>query len=337
MLPNARPMHLSSKRIVRISLSIAAIKRRSIISIEFQPLSQSVWQIRVSNEPPSEHDRISPIGIQRCESVVAAVVTRRKELDVCFLKDGAEGRKGVVSGRGGSAGADSLDRRAGPEGVELGVLREDLVETRLDHVDICEAMFSGESCDLLAHIRPVLVGIAVLGVLEVVVRRETDARLVGANCRSHALDDFEGELCAPFDRAAVGIGAHVDVVVQELVQEIAVRRVNLYSVEAGFNSTLGSRTIFNNELGDLFCSEGLWWGCAVGITSQAVAGNGYVAGGNGRDAPEERWDGCATYVPELTEDETSLGVHGIGDLLPACDLAGSKNAWNIYNRYQYDV
>jgi hypothetical protein len=53
--------------------------------------------------------------------------------------------------------------------------------------------------------------------LIVVVRRETDADFVCSNGRSHGFDDFEGEAAAVLDRAAVCIGAFINVVVEELL------------------------------------------------------------------------------------------------------------------------
>ena len=46
--------------------------------------------------------------------------------------------------------------------------------------------------DLLAKVLPVLVGVAVLGRLEVVIRAETDADAVGANSLRALLDDLQG-------------------------------------------------------------------------------------------------------------------------------------------------
>jgi spore coat polysaccharide biosynthesis protein SpsF (cytidylyltransferase family) len=59
--------------------------------------------------------------------------------------------------------------------------------------------------------------IRVSSILIVVVRRETDADFVCSNGRSHGFDDFEGEAAAVLDRAAVCIGAFINVVVEELL------------------------------------------------------------------------------------------------------------------------
>jgi hypothetical protein len=46
--------------------------------------------------------------------------------------------------------------------------------------------------DLLAKVLPVLIGVTVLGRLEVVIRAETNANAVGANSLRALLDDLEG-------------------------------------------------------------------------------------------------------------------------------------------------
>lgn len=66
------------------------------------------------------------------------------------------------------------------------------------------------------------VGVRVFGVLVVVVGGETDADFVCADGGGDGLDDFEGEAASVFDGAAVGVCAGVDVVVEELLEEVAV-------------------------------------------------------------------------------------------------------------------
>jgi hypothetical protein len=94
-------------------------------------------------------------------------------------------------------------------------------------VHVRDAVLLGERSDLLAEVCPVVVGVRVARVLVVVIGGETDAYSVGANCVGDGFDDFDREADAVFDGAAVGVGALVDVVVEELLEEIAVGAVYL--------------------------------------------------------------------------------------------------------------
>ena len=203
----------------------------------------------------------------------------------------------MVSGVGRGACTDGLDCSSGLEGLDLGVLGENLVETWLDHVYIGKAMLSWEGSDLLADICPVLVWVGVLGVLEVVVWRETDSGFVGANGGCDTLDDFKWKLEAAFDGATVGVCANVDVIMKELVEQVAVGSVNFNTIKTSLNGALGGSTVFYNQLGDLLWCERLWWGCTVGFTSQAITRDGNIARRNGWGATEEGWNSCAAYVP----------------------------------------
>ena len=66
------------------------------------------------------------------------------------------------------------------------------------------------------------VWVGVFGVLVVVVWGEPDADFGGADGIRDGADYFEGEAAAVFDRAAIGVGSEVDVVVEKLLEEIAV-------------------------------------------------------------------------------------------------------------------
>jgi hypothetical protein len=58
--------------------------------------------------------------------------------------------------------------------------------------------------------------------LVVVVWGETDSYFVGADGGGNCFYDFEGESAAVFDGSAIGIGALIDVVMEELLEEVPV-------------------------------------------------------------------------------------------------------------------
>ena len=67
----------------------------------------------------------------------------------------------------------------------------------------------------------------------------------------HRLSDLEREADAVLDRAAVGVGALVGAVAQELVDQIAVGGVDFDAVEAGSLGVFGRRGIVRDDPRDL--------------------------------------------------------------------------------------
>jgi len=74
------------------------------------------------------------------------------------------------------------------------------------------------------------VGVGVFGILVVVVWGEPDADFGGADGACDGADDFEGKAAAVLDGAAIGVSAEVDVVVEELLEEVAVCSVGCVSI-----------------------------------------------------------------------------------------------------------
>ena len=66
------------------------------------------------------------------------------------------------------------------------------------------------------------VWVRVSGILIVIVRRETDTNTSWPDSRSDCADDFEREAAAVRDGATVCVRTGVDVVVEELLQEVAI-------------------------------------------------------------------------------------------------------------------
>lgn len=66
------------------------------------------------------------------------------------------------------------------------------------------------------------IGIRVACILEVVVWTQPDAGFVCSNDFSDRLDDFDRESTPVFNGAAVAVSPDVDIVVKELVKEIAI-------------------------------------------------------------------------------------------------------------------
>jgi hypothetical protein len=115
----------------------------------------------------------------------------------------------------------------------------------------------GQSRHLDAQVGPVLIGVVVPGVLEVVEGQEPDADPVGPDGVAHGQDHLEREPAAVGDAAAVVVVSDVDIIVEELIQQIAIGAVELDAVEPGLiNGPLASSSPRRSQVTD-FGNRGL--------------------------------------------------------------------------------
>jgi hypothetical protein len=114
--------------------------------------------------------------------------------------------------------------------------------------------------------------------LVVIVGGETDAGFGGADGGGDGCDYFEGEADSVFDGAAVGVGAFVYVVVEELLEEVAVCTKDLLSVENIEDGEVGNVPMDLNAVeasGDAaFCSFGEF--CGHGMDLFHRHGSGWI-------------------------------------------------------------
>jgi hypothetical protein len=90
------------------------------------------------------------------------------------------------------------------------------------HVYICRSLGVGQFCNLGGQIGPVSIGVAVLGILEVVEGRKPDSDFIGPNGIAYGLDHLQWESAALLNTATIVIISDVDVVMEKLVEEIAI-------------------------------------------------------------------------------------------------------------------
>ena len=211
---------------------------------------------------------------------------------------------------------------------------------------IRDAVFLGQSCDLLAEVGPVIIGVAVARVLVVVVRGETDADPLGAHRVRDGGDHFEWEADPILDATAVRVGAGVDVVVQELLEEVTIcaRDVNfefwkpgmrvsglpmdLNAVESGLDGALCARDKVLGDGFDFLDCHRLGWRIGVGLSGQSIAFDGDSGSAERLVSINEIRDCGTSVVPDLAEDIPAFRVDGIGDFLPARDLLVGEDTWN---------
>ena len=157
--------------------------------------------------------------------------------------------------------------------------------------------------------------------MRVAARGEMHADAAGAPHRDHSVRHFEHEARAVLDRAAVAVGSLVAAVLQELVQKVAVRAVNLDAVEA---RCLGVLCAPAKGLDDS------WQFCVLERPRDDVGPLGTQEA-----HPALRRDGArryreraivvarvgdASHMPQLKQDPAAGPVHGLGDRAPAVDL-----------------
>ena len=89
-------------------------------------------------------------------------------------------------------------------------------------MDVDRLVLVGKAGNLATEVRPVGIGVAVPGALEVVVRRQSQTDLVRADGISASLKNLKEESAAVLNGATILVCAGVDVVVEELLKKITV-------------------------------------------------------------------------------------------------------------------
>lgn len=163
------------------------------------------------------------------------------------------------------------------------------------------------------------------------VGRQPDADAVGAPNLGHRLRHLQQEADAVLDRAAILIGPHIALRLQELLDQIAVGAVDLDAVEAGGERVLRALPVSLDHQRDL---GGLQRPRRLVLDHLAVRRHALELGGDRnrrrrhrqRTVRLERGVRDAADVPELQEDQAALGVHRIDHLAPARDLGLAVDA-----------
>src|SRR5258707_13072120 len=157
---------------------------------------------------------------------------------------------------------------------------------------------------------------------------EADGGPVRADLLGNRRGNFDGETGAVRDRAAIFISACVGARGEELLDEIAVRAVNLDTIGASLNGA----TRRTAEVGD---------GPAHFLRRHRARHGNVLHPCRGEHLTPRRdrgrrygltmmrrivWVRHASRVHDLDEDTTALVIHGFGYLLPACDIRGRVEA-----------
>jgi len=158
--------------------------------------------------------------------------------------------------------------------------------------------------------------------LEPGVGAQSDGRPLGPDGRHHRPADLEREPRALLHAAAPRVGALVGHVLNELVDQIAVRAVDLDAVEARRDGVPRRLRVILDEAADLI----------VGQRRRGREG-GERDGARAHDLEplglEVRRDGDAAERPELQPDGAAGLVDGVGDGAPGGDLVAVPDAGDV--------
>lgn len=104
--------------------------------------------------------------------------------------------------------------------------------------------------------------------------------------------------------------------------------MDLDTIEASLERTLGCSGIFLGHLLDLLNSQWLWRSLGVGRAVKTIAADWNITGTDGAFAAEEGGSCSTSNVPELTVDKTAFSMYGIRDAFPTIDLGLREDARN---------
>jgi hypothetical protein len=176
---------------MRIPARFASIKRAAVIRIEWQPKSDTLGQVWIGDEVPTEGHQVS--------------VTLRNDSLGCVRLEAACG--------------DNLARENLPKGFRrdwLQVLSEQrtTADARLDYMKISKP----KVIELTREVPVGCLRIAVGHAIEGPARRDANPNAVRSSYVSQCLDHFNKEWGPVFNRAAVVISALIAIVLEELVE-----------------------------------------------------------------------------------------------------------------------
>ncbi len=102
--------------------------------------------------------------------------------------------------------------------------------------------------------------IAITHAIEAVARPDLDADAIGDPASDCGIHDLEQETRPVLDAAVIAVGSVVRAILQELVDEIAVRRVDLDAVEARFLCAFGGPVVLRDDFRNFARFDGprLW-------------------------------------------------------------------------------
>jgi hypothetical protein len=123
----------------------------------------------------------------------------------------------------------------------------------------------------------------------------------------------------------------VSTAAEELVEEVSVRVMNFYAVEASLLRKFCSVDVFGNDSGKFGDFEGPWGDVIdhlFSIKDLSFGSDG--GGGNWKNSVGlKAWMRDATDVPELEKNAASGGMNGLDNFIPSGDLFRGVDAGGV--------
>src|ERR1700674_2285142 len=206
--------------IIRVAASVESVKRVTIVSIQRQPEPDTLWQVGIREEMPSEGDQIrSALSNSSLGSVRFKTPSRNNLSRECLSQP--RGR--------------NVPLALGDQHVSF--------DAWFDDVQVSESKVVQLLCDVVKQRDRIAIRYPVPSSAGRDAHRDT----VAAPHRNHCFNHLKQEAGSILDRTTVHIGSLVDAILQKLIGQVAVTRVKLNAVKTrGFCALRGFSIILDN-------------------------------------------------------------------------------------------
>src|SRR6266853_119317 len=287
------------ERIIRVAASVESVKRVTIVSIQRQPEPDTLWQVGIRDEIPSEGDQIRIALSNSSLGSVRFKTPSRNNLSREYLSQ-PRGR--------------NVPLALGDQHVSF--------DAWFDDVQVSESKVVQLLCDVVKQRDRIAIRYPVPSSAGRDAHRDT----VASPHRNHCFNHLKQEAGSIFDRTTVQIGSLVDAILQKLIGQVAVTRVELNAVKSRGFCALSRFAIILDDARDFSDVKRAvrrrleptmrrrlfyrWILPILRVDRRADRGCA-VRRGHMRGTPR---------MPELGEHVPMLGMNGVRDSLPPRNL-----------------
>src|ERR1700674_2140448 len=213
------------ERMIRIAASVESVKRDTLIRIQRQPEPNTLWQVGIRAEMPSEGNQIRSALCNSSLGRVRFKTSSRNDLSHEYLSQP----------RGGN-----VPLALGDQHVSF--------DAWFDDVQVSESKVVQLLCDVVKQRDRIAIRYPVPSSAGRDAHRDT----VAAPHRNHCFNHLKQEAGSILDRTTVHIGPLIDAILQKLIGQVAVTRVKLNAVKTGGFSVLRGFAIILDNARDFF-------------------------------------------------------------------------------------
>src|SRR5258706_9893408 len=297
-LAYSRPLPLRGlrfqKRIIGVSLGVAAVIRCRVGLIERRIFSETLREIRIREEQGAKGDQVR-------------------------LADGER----VVGAHFGIAGIGNIT--AAEDGAQLRKIEIQAIASHLDDMQIRKP----ESIKRFNRVFERALRVRIGYVVERIHRRYSYADAVRSPYPRHRSHHFKQQPRAVLERASVLVGAAIGAVAQELIKQITVRGVNFDAVETRRFCIYRSGSVLIDDARDFACFQRARRYKRLRSGRRKRSARRPDRGRRDRCLTVwlQRRMRYAADVPHLQKDASAARMHCICNELPTRNLLSAVNAW----------